>query len=287
MNNADNFFIYDALTVKQRAIIDYLVTHPEDACYASLKEISIRTHSSEVSVLRACTALGFDGYAQLKDTFRKHWKPVGHGSLPLPGMAGFAEVDEKLRVIGQIGYDESAALTQFLRELDPEELFEEARDLLRANEVVIFGHDVSKVFADYFYHRLTFLRIQASSVAVSDGSTTQSILGRLRAGDHAVFFSFPPYYLPVGGAARLAAQQGARVTVITDSASSPAVFESCRSFLCSTSTRFFYNSHTLIAVLINLIASCAAMEMGPLFDEIAREQRAMEDFMQDSAGTAR
>ena len=77
------------------------------------------------------------------------------------------------------------------------------------------------------------------------------------------------------------------MTVITDSASSPAVFESCRCCLCSTSTRFFYNSHTLVAVLINLIASCAAMEMGPRFDEIVREERAMENFMQDTAGTVR
>ena len=278
---------YNGLTAKQRAITDYLMTHPEDACYASLKEISVRTHSSEVSVLRTCAALGFDGYAQLKEAFRRHWRPAGQGSLPLPGMASFAEADEQVRVLGQIGYDESAALTQFLNSIYPEELFEEARDLLRADEVVIFGHDVSKVFADYFFHRLTFLRIQASSVLVGDGSTTQSILGRLRQGDHAIFLSFPPYYLPVGGAARLAAQQWAKVTVITDSASSPAVFESCRCFLCSTSTRFFYNSHTLVAVLINLIASCAAMEMGPRFDEIVREERAMENFMQDTAGTVR
>ena len=278
---------YDGLTAKQRAIIDYMLTHPEDACYASLKEISNRTQSSEVSVLRTCAALGFDGYAQLKEAFRRNWKPVSRDGLFLSGMEDYGKNDEKVRILEQIARDEDTALTQFLQSIDPEELFEEARDLLCADEVVIFGHDVSKVFADYFFHRLTFLRIQASSVLMDDGSTTQSILGRLRQGAHAIFLSFPPYYSPVGDAARQAAQQGAKVTVIADSPSSPAVFEACRCFLCNTSTRFFYNSHTLVAVLINLIASCAAMEMGPRFDEIVRGECAMGNFVRGAADKTR
>ena len=273
---------YTRLTPKQRSIADYLLTHPEDACYASLKEISIKAQTSEVSVLRTCAALGFDGYAQLKDAFRHYWKPLGSG-FSIPGTDALDPADDKTRILRQIGTDESVALAQMLQNLDAARLFAEAKSLLGADEVVIFGHDVSKVFADYFFQRLTFLRIKASSVLIGDSSTTQSILGRLRRGDHAIFFSFPPYYQPVGGLVRLAVQQGAGVTVITDSTASPAVIENCRCFLCNTSTRFFYNSHTLVVVLINLIASCAAMEMGPRFDEILREERAMEDFIQEAA----
>jgi len=278
---------YPALTPKQQQIADFLLANPKVACFVSLKELSRLAGASEVSVLRTCTALGFEGFLQLKEAFRAS-ATVGRG-LPSPAVVLDSEGQEggeKVRVLQEICNEESAHLADMLAQLDPSRLFDEARTLLGAGEVFVFGHDVSKVFADYIFHRLTFLRIKASSIRMGDSSTVQSMLARMQPGDHAIILSLPPYHLPAVTAAKYALRQGASATIITDSEASPALVEGCRHFLCNTSTRFFYNTHTLIMVLVNLLASCVAIEMGQDYKEILLAEQAVEGYMKADAAPA-
>ncbi len=274
---------YPDLTTKQQSVVDYLLAHPDDACYVSLKELSRRTGVSEVSVLRTCAALGFDGYVRLKEAFRRYTPQIVRG-MPAPWKA-LDDIDHpnsaKISMLQNIRDEEIAKLAKLSVSVDPEYIFAEARDLLAAEEVVIFAHDVTKVFADYFFHRLTFLHIKASSVMLGENSTVQSILGRMKHNDHAIVFSFPPYFLPTMNTAKYAQRHGVNVTVITDSADSPAIVDGSRVFLCDTSTRFFYNSYTPIPMLINMIASCAAMEMGEKYDSVLAEEQVVAGFMLD------
>ena len=62
----------DTLTAKQRSIAQYLLEAPDEASYLSLKELSVRTQASEVSVLRLCKALGFESFVALKEALRTH-----------------------------------------------------------------------------------------------------------------------------------------------------------------------------------------------------------------------
>jgi DNA-binding MurR/RpiR family transcriptional regulator len=231
-----------------------------------------------VSVLRTCAALGFDGFLPLKVAFREHMQQRGRDLPPqdvIPG-APNGESEEWVRMLRQIARDESAHLSELLSALNPSMLFDEARSMLKAEEVVIFGHSVSKVFADYFCHRLNYLRIKAFSVSLEENSTVQSILSRLTAKDHVIMFSFPPYHQPAINTVKYAMQQGVGVTVITDSLDSSAAMDGTQIFICNTSTHFFYNSHTLVMTLANLVASCAAMELGEKFSDILLEEQAVE-----------
>ena len=60
------------LTAKQRSIASYLLEAPDEVSYLTLKELSVRTRASEVSVLRLCKALGFDSFIALKEALRAH-----------------------------------------------------------------------------------------------------------------------------------------------------------------------------------------------------------------------
>ena len=60
------------LTSKQKSIAQYIMDNPDEASYLSLKELSVRTGSSEVSVLRLCRALGYDSFVALKDALKQH-----------------------------------------------------------------------------------------------------------------------------------------------------------------------------------------------------------------------
>ncbi|HWS28525.1 MAG TPA: MurR/RpiR family transcriptional regulator [Clostridia bacterium] len=272
----------DGLTKKQRAIADFLLENPEAVCYISLKELSRRTGASEVSILRLCRALGYDGYAALRDAFRARTERLSRGVLApaFPEGATRGE-DEKLQLLNGIFLSEQTGMNRFLTAVRPELLLKTARRLIDAEDVLVFGHDVSKILAEYFSYRLSFLHIKATPVALGDNDAVQNVLARLKKNDHVVLFSFPPYHMPIRGVAKYAEFRAAPVTVITDSAESPAVTEESTNLLCDTSTRFFYNSHTLPVTLINLIASCIAIEMGPRFDEILAEEQSVNRFISD------
>lgn len=76
--------------------------------------------------------------------------------------------------------------------------------------------------ADYFAHRLNYLRIKASSLKLGDSDTVKTSLSMVNENDVIVLFSFPPYYEPVSNVARYAAYRGATIITITDSASPPS-----------------------------------------------------------------
>ena len=83
----------DTLTAKQRSIAQYLLEAPDEASYLSLKELSVRTQASEVSVLRLCKALGFESFVALKEALRTHTQETFRAISP----SGFLMCAEERR----------------------------------------------------------------------------------------------------------------------------------------------------------------------------------------------
>jgi DNA-binding MurR/RpiR family transcriptional regulator len=162
---------------------------------------------------------------------------------------------------------------------DAERMFACARGLLEADEVLVFAHDATKIFADYLCYRLNFLRVKASSVKLGDSDTVQTVLARLRKTDYVILLSFPPYYLPIYNVASFCRYRGTPILAITDSPESPAAAEDIDLFLCKTSARYFYNSQVATVSFINILTSCMAVEMGVRFDAILAEEQDVVDFM--------
>lgn len=55
-------------------------------------------------------------------------------------------------------------------------------------------------------------------------------------------------------------------------------------FLCRTGARYFFNSQVATVSFINILASCIAIEMGPLFDEILANEQDVNDFLRNNSG---
>ena len=269
------------LTNKQRSIAEYILAAPEEVSYLSLKELSRRAGASEVSVLCLCKALGFESFVALKEALRAHMLGALQSYsrppfLEISGERAAGSPEEKLQ---SICADDLRNLGDMVAGLDAERLFACARGLLRADEVLVFAHDASKIFADYLCYRLNFLRIKASSVKLGDSDTVQTVLARLRKTDYVILLSFPPYHLPIYNVASFCRYRGTPILAVTDSRESPAAAEDIDVFLCRTSARYFYNSQVATASFINILTSCMAVEMGPRFDEILLEEQDVSDFM--------
>lgn len=271
----------NGLTNKQRAIAQYILAAPEEVSYLSLKELSRRAGASEVSVLRLCRALGYESFVALKEALREHMCAAVQSFSPpffleISGERAPGSPGEKLKAICA---DDMRNLSDMVAGLDADVLFHCARGLLEADEVLVFAHDGTKIFADYLCYRLNFLRIKASSIKLGDSDTVQTVLARLRKTDYVILLSFPPYHVPIYNVASYCRYRQTPMLAITDSAESPAAAEDVNVFLCRTSARYFYNSQVATASFINILTSCIAVEMGSRFDDILSEEQDVSDFM--------
>lgn len=272
----------DTLTKTQTRIFEYMLNHPEAVCYDTLRNTAERIGVTEVSVLKVCRKLGCSGYAEMKKVFRLY---VSERLKDSCGRCYTLEtVDDSSRkdrgaLLRSMFETEQQGIYEMASQISEEQIFGCAQTLMNAREVLLFGHDVSKVMADYFAHRLNYLRIKAVSLKLGDSDTVQTSLAMAGEDDVIVLFSFPPYYQPVSNVARYAAYRGAKVITITDRADSPAVMAESCNFICGTKTKFFFNSLTAPISLVNILTSCIALEMGSTLDRILEEELSVSRFM--------
>lgn len=271
-----------SLTQTQRRIFEYMIGHPEAVCYETLKDISARIGAAEVSILNTCRKLGCTGYTDMKQEFRRylgeHLKNTFNQNYTLE-TADEAFYQDRHTPVASMFETEQKIIASLAASVDTEQMERCAQLLMQAHEVLLYGHDVSKVLADYFAHRLNYLRIKASSFQLGDSSTVQTSLSMAGEQDVVVLFSFPPYYKPVSNAARYAEYRGATVIVITDSSDSPAITESTNNFICDTKTKFFFNTLIGPFSLINVLTSYIALKMGTELNEILEEELNASHFM--------
>ena len=64
--------LYPKMTKKQKSIADCLLESPEDIAYITLVQLSKKTASSELTLLRFCQKLGYANFLEMKNAFREY-----------------------------------------------------------------------------------------------------------------------------------------------------------------------------------------------------------------------
>ncbi len=64
--------LYPKMTKKQKSIADCLLESPEDIAYITLAQLSKKTASSELTLLRFCQKLGYANFLEMKNAFREY-----------------------------------------------------------------------------------------------------------------------------------------------------------------------------------------------------------------------
>lgn len=63
---------YPSMTKKQKQIADYMMAHPEQMTFITLKELSKAVDATEVTILKACSDFGYENFNEVKYEFRKY-----------------------------------------------------------------------------------------------------------------------------------------------------------------------------------------------------------------------
>ncbi|MDO4672954.1 MAG: hypothetical protein Q4A76_08570, partial [Porphyromonadaceae bacterium] len=64
--------VYPEMTKKQKSIADCLLESPEDISYITLAQLSQKTSSSELTLLRFCQKIGYANFLEMKNAFREY-----------------------------------------------------------------------------------------------------------------------------------------------------------------------------------------------------------------------
>lgn len=278
MNSLERLFSNrSAMTAKQQAIAEYILSAPDQVAYLTLKELSQKADASEVSILRLCRSVGLDSFVELKKILREYnSQQLRQSQTSFARREQLNDPDDMLSAVCQ---DEMDNLTEMLNGIDREALCSCADGLMKAREVVIFAHDATFLFAEYLGFRLDFLRIKNSCIKIGDSNALQTALARISPEDYVVLLSFPPYHQPISNLVSFCRYRGIPMMTITDSMDSPAAQEGSGVFLCRTTSRYYYNSQTATASFINLLSSCIAQKLGDRFNEILSQEKEVRSFI--------
>lgn len=251
-----------ALGKAARHALGALLTVPEQAAFSTISELAARHNISASTLSRLSRRLGYQGFAQLQDVFRRslaHSK--GFYSDQVSRLLDNEAAQDGLARMNRLARQESANLADLAATIDAASLAGSAELLATARRVRIHGMRQFGSLAMFMAYGLGMLR---SDVAILD-SSRQGIadaLAQLDEGDVLVVASCYPYTPSVLATADIAAQHGIRVIAMTDAIGSPLCTSAMYSFQVPNHSLFFSNSMCAFMLLVEALLSEVASMLG-------------------------
>ncbi|HKN40102.1 MAG TPA: MurR/RpiR family transcriptional regulator [Acidimicrobiia bacterium] len=242
------------LTPAERRVAAVVADDPEAVAFGTVADVARRAGASGATVVRLAAKLGFDGFVELQAAVREE---MARRLRP---------ASERIRrpaagdVLGTALAVEMANVAATLEGVDGSS-FELAIRLLtrrRSERVMVLSGDASSGVATLFAGELSMLR---PGVVLVDGSEVRvaRLLADAGPADVAVVLDLARYDRAVLDAAGRAAERGAALVALTDSALSPLASAAVVSFTASVTGAGPFDSHVGLLALANaLLAGVAA-----------------------------
>ncbi len=250
---------YDTLSAKLRAAADYVVANQLDVATRSLRNVSATSGLAPATFSRLARALEFDTFEALRETCR--------GALWDRG-ASFADRAARLTgspaAEGSILERHSSACARNISDMSDAQhnarLAATVDVLAQAGQVLLFGTFSSTGIVEYMAYLAQYCRPNWSLAGRMGTSLGQAVTD-LGAGDVLLIVTKTPYARRAVAAADLARENGAKVVVITDSHTCPALKFAAFSFIVpSDSPQFFSSYAATIALIETMIAMLVAQD---------------------------
>ncbi len=264
------------LTPAERRVADVVLREPERVAFGTVAEVAERAHTSGATVVRLATKLGFEGFvglqADVQEELSSRLRPAADRIRKVPT----SDPIERATAI------EVGNVTATLRAVDPDVLDQAARHLADLKRRVwVLPADASRGAALLFADQLGLLR---ADVHLLDGPDPRLArhLADLRRGDALVALDFRRYERWVVSTVSRAADAGARVVAVTDSALSPLADRAEATLVVRAEGSGPFDSHTgMIAVLNLLVTAVAARLRRSATDRLDRVEAAWHDSLLD------
>lgn len=251
---------YPNLTRKQKLIADYMLENIEKMSFLTLKELSEELDITEVTILNACSALGFSSFNEVKYESRKYislmekvnlHRDMEYMSVYIPEY----ELANQKELLKNIVEEEFAQMQSFVQGLDIDLMFSTAELFISKTKIVLCGRGISKLLADFLSIRLAGVNIASMVMDTELNDSIHAVIPAFDESTLVVAISFPDYYFMTDKIAEYAKKEGCSVLAITDSPNAPVTKFSDNALFVPSSTRLFLNTVSIPMALVNALTS--------------------------------
>lgn len=243
----------------QRRIADFILLHFDKAAYMTAYTLGQTVGTSESTVVRFATELGYDGYPHMQRILREMV------NTRLTSVQRVSVTNERFSgrsIFKSVMESDMDKIRRTLESVDQKSFDEAVRLILSAKNIYILGLRTSSFLASFmgFYFKLLFERVY---VVVGGGGNEGELfenLFRVGEGDLVIGISFPRYSKRTLRGLRFAVDKKASVISITDSPSSPIADLGCFTLYAPAETSSFIDSFVAPLSLINALIIAVGMQ---------------------------
>ena len=243
------------LRPKAAAIVDFLISQPQQAAYASVAEVARRVGANPATVTRTAQTLGYGGWPDLQRELRARY--LSHLSAAQVNAAHREEGGTSWA--GSLSRDQEN-LAQLAAHADDEAVARVARAIATARRTLVVAAGSYAAAGTALAHnaRLAGYDVRLEATGGADLVNSVAALGEE---DLLIAISFWRLYQSTVTAAEDASERGTRVFVITDAASPPLAAAAEDVLLAPAEGTSFFPSLTAgLALCQSIVAQLAALD---------------------------
>ncbi len=274
---------YESLSGQLRAAADYVVENPMDIAMRSLRSVAASSGLTPPTFSRLVRALDFESYEEIRELCRD---TISRQTV------SFSERVQRLQseeandgVRDTFLLRQSAASVSSIEKqansLDADKLDAAVDAILRARRVILVGALASAGIAEYFAYLGRWISERWLMVGRNDISLGPA-LAQATSEDVMIVITMSPFGKRSMNAARIAAEKGVFLIVITDRHSCPVLKQANAGFIVPTESPQFFSSYVSTVVLIEsmmgMLVSRAGEKASARIQEVEHNNHRLEEY---------
>ncbi|WMJ23530.1 MurR/RpiR family transcriptional regulator [Paludicola sp. MB14-C6] len=202
----------------QRCIATYILNHYDKAAYMTAAKLGVAAGVSESTVVRFAFELGFDGYPELQQELAEMIK---NKLTSIQRIEVASEQIGETDVLDKVLNIDINKIRKTLEETSRKDFDGAVDALAEAKSIYILGSRSASVLARFLALYFNIMFDSVKLIHTTSSSEMFEQIMRIKEHDIIIGISFPRYSKKTVKAMEFAANQGAKVIAITDSATSP------------------------------------------------------------------
>lgn len=219
---------YVKMSKSHKAIASYILDHYDQAVFMTAAQLGAQVETSESTVVRFASGLGYNGYPEFQKTLAEWVKNKFNSVARIGAKYGSSTQSEILTSVLSADIEK---INDTIANLDPAAFEAAIEILIRSEHVYIIGLRSCEPLAEFLNFYLQTVR--GNVMLLKSTSTTEIFeqMMRIDERDAIVGISFPRYSMRTLKAMEFANDRNAKVIAITDSVHSPMnLYSSCNLF---------------------------------------------------------
>lgn len=267
---------FSSLSKGHKKIASYVTENTDKAAFMTAGKLASAVGTSEATVIRFVSKLGFSGYAE----FQKKMQEVLRGKLNnLQRMEVAFERIGNSDLLRNVMHSDVENIKQTLEHINKEEFDKVADVIANAKNIYILGVRSSSALASFLGYYLALFFDNVHLVNANAASEIFEQIMRIGPDDAIIVISYPRYSSRSVKAAEFAKDKGSNVIAFTDSMSSPIVKYATHSLIAKSEMAYFVDSFVAPFSLANaLIVSLGLKKRNEVYKSFEYLENIWEEY---------